>query len=100
MILKKTGNLSVLINLKKTLKIKKNTNNVIDAKRILLIRYIFFISCSSTEETNFSNDSQSDVALYREGMKYLKSKEFDEAIEIFTELEIIHPYQAFHRKVN
>ena len=58
----------------------------------------FLISCSSTEETNFSIDSQSDVALYREGMKYLKLKEFDEAIEIFTELEIIHPYSSFSSK--
>ena len=29
-----------------------------------------------------------------------KIKEFDEAIEIFTELEIIHPYSSFSSKVN
>ena len=63
-----------------------------------LLVIFFLISCSSTEETDFSIDSQSDVALYRKGMKSLKSKEFDEAIEIFTELEIVHPYSSLSSK--
>ena len=54
-------------------------------REILVISFIFlFVSCSSTNEINTNN--KSDITLYREGMNLLRKKEFDSAVEIFTEL--------------
>ena len=66
-------------------------------REILVISFIFlFVSCSSTNEIVTNN--KSDVALYREGMNLLRKKEFDSAVEIFTELEIVHPYSSYSSK--
>ena len=45
-----------------------------------------------------TGNNKSDVSLYREGMKYLKAKDFENAIEVFTELEIVHPYSNLSSK--
>tara|TARA_A100001011_G_C14314781_1_gene847409 strand:- start:30 stop:770 length:741 start_codon:yes stop_codon:yes gene_type:complete len=42
--------------------------------------------------------NKSDIVLYKEGMNYLKAKDFENAVEIFTELEIIHPYSSLSSK--
>jgi len=57
-------------------------------------------SCSSTSKTNINTGSsnKSDIALYKEGMRYLKEKDFENAIEIFTEVEIVHPYSSLSAK--
>ena len=66
-------------------------------REILVISFIFlFVSCSSKNEIDTNN--KSDVALYREGMNLLRKKEFDSAVEIFTELEIVHPYSSYSSK--
>ena len=69
--------------------------------RVILVAsaFIFLISCSSTKtNTTISSSNKSDVSLYREGMKHLKTKKFEKAVEIFTELEIVHPYSRFSSK--
>ena len=69
--------------------------------RVILVvsAFIFLISCSSTKKTTTINSyNKSDVSLYREGMRLLKSKKFEKAVEIFTELEIVHPYSRFSSK--
>ena len=56
-------------------------------------------SCSSTSKTSVNaGNIKSDIALYKEGMRYLKAKDFENAVEIFTELEIVHPYSNFSSK--
>lgn len=60
--------------------------------------FIFLFSCSSTSTDGISVNNKSDVALYREGMNHLKSKEFENAVEVFTELEIVHPYSIYSSK--
>ncbi len=56
-------------------------------------------SCSSTSKTSINNGSnKSDVSLYKEGMKYLKAKDFESAVEVFNELEIVHPYSILSSK--
>ena len=46
------------------------------------------------EVTNFS----SDIALYKSGMNNLKKREFSEAVEQFTQLEIQYPYSKWATK--
>ncbi len=63
---------------------------------VLVLALILLSSCSTNEEFNnsFSSNS-SDVSLYNQAMAKLKKKEFEEAIDIFTELEIQYPYSPW-----
>ena len=57
------------------------------------------LSCSSTNKASINTgSSKSDIILYKEGMRYLKAKDFENAVEIFTELEIVHPYSILSSK--
>jgi len=69
-------------------------------RRILVFTiFLTMFSCSSTSKIGINNESNnSDVALYKEGMKYLKLKDFENAVEVFTELEIVHPYSSLSPK--
>ena len=65
-----------------------------------VIRLIFFlavVSCSSNDKTE-TNTFSSDIALYKSGMTSLKKKEFSEAVEQFTQLEIQYPYSEWATK--
>ncbi len=62
---------------------------------LILISILFFSSCSSDREIQANISSLDDVSLYNEAMKHLKKKEFEEAIENFTELEIQYPYSPW-----
>ena len=69
--------------------------------RLLLVFSLLLtmFSCSSTSKTSVNaGNIKSDIALYKEGMRYLKAKDFENAVEIFTELEIVHPYSNFSSK--
>ena len=58
-------------------------------REILVISFIFlFVSCSSKNEID-TNNKAINVALYEKGMNLLRKKEFDSAVEIFTELQIV-----------
>ena len=59
---------------------------------------IFVLGCSNNEKTQTTNNFSSDIELYKSAMNYLKKKEFDEAVETFTELEIQHPYSKWATK--
>ena len=52
---------------------------------------IFVLGCSNNEKIQTTNNFSSDIELYKSAMNHLK-KEFDEAVETFTELEVQHPY--------
>ena len=52
----------------------------------------------STPTDGISVNNKSDVALFREGMNHLKSKEFENTVEVFTELEIVHPVSIYSSK--
>ena len=69
-------------------------------RRILVFTiFLTMFSCSSTSNIGINNESnKSDVALYKKGMKYLKAKDFENAVEVFTELEIVHPYSSLSSK--
>ncbi len=62
---------------------------------LILISILFFSSCSSDREIQANISSLDDVSLYNEAMKHLKKKEFEEAIDNFTELEIQYPYSPW-----
>ena len=69
--------------------------------RLFLVFSLLLIlfSCSSTSKTNSNiGTNTSDIALYKEGMKYLKAKDFENAVEVFNELEIVHPYSSLSSK--
>ena len=63
--------------------------------RIIVLLLVF--SCSSNDKEAV-NTFSSDIELYKSGMSYLKKKEFAEAVEQFTELEIQHPYSKWATK--
>ncbi|MFL2661398.1 MAG: outer membrane protein assembly factor BamD [Alphaproteobacteria bacterium] len=53
------------------------------------------VSCSTNDKVESNYSSLDDVKLYNKAMSQLKKKEFDEAIEIFSELEIQYPYSPW-----
>ena len=59
---------------------------------------IFVLGCSNNEKTQTTNNFSSDIELYKSAMNHLKKKEFDQAVETFTELEIQHPYSKWATK--
>ena len=52
-------------------------------------------SCSSDKKDTKNFNISSETQLYNEGLKKLKQKRFEEAIENFTELEIQYPYSEW-----
>lgn len=67
--------------------------------KIFFILFIFFISsCSTDEEINLNYEFKSDKIIYNEAMKLLKEKKYEEAHEIFTELDLQHPYSRWATK--
>ena len=69
-------------------------------RQILVFTILFIMfSCSSINKTSINTGgNKSDITLYKEGMKYLKAKDFENAVEVFTELEIVHPYSSLSSK--
>ena len=63
-------------------------------KKILLVSLFLFSLSTCSSEKSIINNTQlnNDVELYNAGLKLLKTKRFDDAIERFTELEIQYPY--------
>ncbi len=59
---------------------------------------VFVLGCSTNEKTQTTNNFSSDIELYKNAMNHLKKKEFNEAVETFTELEIQHPYSQWATK--
>ena len=64
---------------------------------IRLILFLAVVSCSS-DEKKVTNNFSSDISLYKSGMNNLKKKEFAEAVEQFTQLEIQYPYSKWATK--
>ncbi len=64
----------------------------------ILILILFFSSCSSDNEIKTNTLSSDDVTMYNMGMKHLKKKKYEEAIDNFTELEIQYPYSPWASK--
>ncbi len=64
----------------------------------ICIILLLFSCSSSNEDKNIDNQIKTDVVLYREGMKYLKMREYEKSVEIFSELEIVHPYSSYSTK--
>ena len=58
----------------------------------------FVLGCSTNEESQTITNFSSDIELYKSAMIHLKKKEFTEAVETFTELEIQHPYSKWATK--
>ena len=62
---------------------------------LIIILFSFLQACSSKKEFALNINNEDDVNLYNKAMIKLKSKEFEEAIEIFTELEVQYPYSPW-----
>ena len=62
---------------------------------LILILFLFFTSCSSDKEIKTNISTSDDVSLYNLAMKNLKKKNYEEAIDDFTELEIQYPYSPW-----
>ncbi len=63
---------------------------------LIILICLVFASCSNDKDSK-SNifKSSDDVTLYNMAMKSLKEKEFQEAVDLFTELEIQYPYSKW-----
>ncbi len=64
-------------------------------KVLNIILFLFISSCSTDKEVIKNYSSYDDVKLYNEALKQLKKKEYSEAIDTFTELEIQYPYSQW-----
>ena len=62
---------------------------------LTLFFILFFSSCSSDKEIKKSISTSDDVSLYNSAMKDLKKRKYEEAIDLFTELEIQYPYSIW-----
>ena len=65
-------------------------------KIIPLISLLFTLGCSSTEDNMVFQES--DVGMYNQGLKLLKSENYEKSVEIFNELELQHPYSDLASK--
>lgn len=63
-------------------------------KKLLLVSLFLLSLNTCSSEKNIVSDTRlnNDVELYNAGLKLLKTKKFNEAIERFSELEIQYPY--------
>ncbi len=67
-------------------------------KKMWVLFFLFLLNTCSSDKNKVTNAQlsntqlNSDTELYNSGLKFLKTKKFDEAIEKFTELEIQYPY--------
>lgn len=63
-------------------------------KKLLLVSLFLLSLNTCSSEKNIVSDTRlnNDVELYNAGLKLLKTKKFDKAIERFSELEIQYPY--------
>ena len=68
-------------------------------KFFYLFSLFLIASCSSNnDEMQINYSLRSDSALYNEALSALKSKEFNIAHELFTELDLQHPYSKWATK--
>lgn len=68
-------------------------------KFFYLFSLFLVASCSSnSDEMQINYSLRSDSALYNEALSALKSKEFNIAHELFTELDLQHPYSKWATK--
>tara|TARA_B100000989_G_scaffold279174_1_gene241569 strand:+ start:995 stop:1825 length:831 start_codon:yes stop_codon:yes gene_type:complete len=65
---------------------------------ILLLLSFFILSCSSDNDVNIDYSLRSDSVLYNEALIALKKKEYLLAHELFTELDLQHPYSKWATK--
>ena len=67
-------------------------------KKILkIISCIFFLNCcsSNNEQLGIQSYNKTDKSMYIDAHKKLKSGEFEEANNLFTELDLMHPYSKW-----
>ena len=62
---------------------------------LITILILFLYSCSSDREIKTNVSNFDDIGLYNAATKHLKKKEYEEAIESYTELEIQYPYSPW-----
>ncbi len=63
---------------------------------LIMLMVLLLTSCATDKNINSNVFSSSDdVSLYNQAMTKLKKKEFQEAIDLFTELEIQYPYSKW-----
>ena len=68
-------------------------------KLIISFLFFFLLSCSSDDkEANIDYSLRSDSVLYNEALTALKKKDYLVAHELFTELDLQHPYSKWATK--
>ncbi len=68
-------------------------------RKAYIFLIFFLIGCSSSEEKIFTGtDFSSDISLYKEAYNELKSGNFERSSELFTELDLMHPYSQWAAK--
>ena len=65
-------------------------------KTFFLLILFVIKGCSSTD--NFVDYQESDVDMYNQGIKLLKSENFQQSVDVFNELELQHPYSELASK--
>ncbi len=68
--------------------------------KFYLFLFIFFslVSCSTDETLDVDYSMRSDTKIYNDALNYLNDEKYEEAHELFTELDLQHPYSKWATK--
>ena len=64
---------------------------------LFLLSFLLF-SCSADKEILIDNSLRSDKIIYNEAANLLNNGKYEEATELFTELDLQHPYSKWATK--
>ncbi len=67
-------------------------------KKFYVFLILFIAGCSTDDEILTESEFRSDISLYKEAHNELKSKNYQKASDLFTELDLMHPYSKWAAK--
>ena len=67
-------------------------------KKFYVFLILFLAGCSTDDEILTESEFRSDISLYKEAHNELKSKNYQKASDLFTELDLMHPYSKWAAK--
>lgn len=67
-------------------------------KKFYAFLILFLVSCSTDDQKLTDAGFRSDISLYKEAYNELKSRNYQKSSDLFTELDLMHPYSKWAAK--
>lgn len=67
-------------------------------KKFYAFLILFLVSCSTDDQKLTNAGFRSDISLYKEAYNELKSRNYQKSSDLFTELDLMHPYSKWAAK--